>query len=87
METRLELAPLQTSSPASGSLTWATYSPMSIKPTELPEALKRKATKHREMANKRHYGASISTRPEIACLRLEEGHWEGDTMVGKRAGQ
>lgn len=60
---------------------------VSIKPTELPEALKRKATKHREMANKRHYGASISTRPEIACLRLEEGHWEGDTMVGKRAGQ
>ena len=60
---------------------------MSIKPTELPEALKRKATKHREMANKRHYGASISTRPEIACLRLEEGHWEGDTVVGKRAGQ
>ena len=39
------------------------------------------------MANKRHYGASISTRPEIACLRLEEGHWEGDTVVGKRAGQ
>ena len=34
---------------------------VSIKPTELPEALKRKATKHREMANKRHYGASIST--------------------------
>lgn len=60
---------------------------VSIKPTELPEALKRKATKHREMANKRHYGASISTRPEIACLRLEEGHWEGDTVVGKRAGQ
>ena len=60
---------------------------MSIKPAELPEALKRKATKHREMANKRHYGASISTRPEIACLRLEEGHWEGDTVVGKRAGQ
>ena len=43
---------------------------VSIKPTELPEALKRKATKHREMANKRHYGASISTRPEIVCLRF-----------------
>ena len=34
---------------------------VSIKPTELPEALKRKATKRRERANKRHYGASIST--------------------------
>ena len=34
---------------------------VSIRPTELPEALKRKATKRRERANKRHYGASIST--------------------------
>ena len=26
-------------------------------------------------------------RPKIACLRLEEDHWEGDTVVGKRAGK
>ena len=27
------------------------------------------------------------SRPEIASLRLEEGHWEGDTVVGKRTGK
>ncbi len=29
----------------------------------------------------------ISQRPEIAALRIEEGHWEGDTVVGKRGGK
>ncbi len=60
---------------------------LSIQPTELPEALKRKAKKHRVRENKKRYGTSISSRPEIASLRLEEGHWEGDTVVGKRAGK
>lgn len=54
---------------------------------ELPEALKRKAKKHRVGGNKKRYGTSVSSRPEIASLRLEEGHWEGDTVVGKRAGK
>ena len=57
---------------------------LSIQPTELPEALKRKAKKHRVRENKKRYGTSISSRPEIASLRLEEGHWEGDTVVGKQ---
>lgn len=60
---------------------------LSIQPMELPEALKRKAKKHRVGENKKRYGTSISSRPEIASLRLEEGHWEGDTVVGKRAGK
>ena len=59
----------------------------SIHPTELPEALKRKTKKRRVRENKKRYGTSISERPEIASLRLEEGHWEGDTVVGKRAGK
>ena len=58
-----------------------------LTPTELPEALKRKAKSHRDREHKRKYGQSISVRPEIAGLRIEEGHWEGDTMVGKRAGK
>ena len=37
--------------------------------------------------NKKRYGTSISEHPEFASLRLEEGHWEGDTVVGKRAGK
>ena len=61
---------------------------LSLTATELPEALKRKqhkASLARE--NKKNYGNGISERPEIAALRIEEGHWEGDTVVGKRAGQ
>ena len=60
---------------------------LSITPTELPEALKRKGKARKDRTNKKHYGQSISNRPEIAGLRMEEGHWEGDTVVGKRAGQ
>ncbi len=37
--------------------------------------------------NKKRYGKSISERPEIAALRTDEGHWEGDTVVGKKAGK
>ena len=61
---------------------------LSLTATELPEALKRKqhkASLARE--NKKNYGNGISERPEIAALRIEEGHWEGDTVVGKRAGK
>lgn len=65
------------------NMVWSGH--LCIRPTELPEALKRKTTKPRVRENKKRYGASISNRPEIASLRLEEGHWEGDTVVGKRA--
>ena len=37
--------------------------------------------------NKKNFGKSIDLRPEIASQRTEEGHWEGDTVVGKRAGK
>ena len=65
---------------------WAGNLDLSV--TELPEALKRKkhkASKPRE--NKKNYGNGIAKRPEIAALRIEEGHWEGDTVVGKKAGK
>ncbi len=65
---------------------WAGNLDLSV--TELPEAMKRrqhKSSKPRE--NKKGYGKSISERPEIAALRTEEGHWEGDTVVGKKAGK
>ena len=44
-----------------------------------------KDSKPRE--HKKSFGTDISQRPEIAALRIEEGHWEGDTVVGKRAGK
>ena len=56
-----------------------------VHPTELPEALKRKTKKRRVRENKKRYGTSISEHPEIASLRLDAGHWEGATVVGKRA--
>lgn len=59
---------------------------LSLSVTELPEAMKRKRHKdHKPRENKKAYGKSISDRPKIAALRVEEGHWEGDTVVGKRA--
>lgn len=38
-------------------------------------------------ANGLHNPKFTSERPEIAALRLEEGHWEDDTVVGKKAGK
>lgn len=65
---------------------WAGSFPLTI--TELPEAIKRKQHKDsKRRENKKNYGKSISVRPEIAESRIEEGHWEGDTVVGKRAGK
>ena len=64
---------------------WAGNLDLSV--TELPEAIKRKTKKRRVLENKKRYGTSISEHPEIASLRLEEGHWEGNTVVGKRAGK
>ncbi len=67
------------------NMVWAGLLPLT--PTELPEALKRKTKSHKNRENKRKYGQSISFRPEMAALRIEKGHWEGDTVVGKRAGK
>lgn len=67
------------------NMVWAKLLPIAI--TELPEALKRNTREPKSRENKKHYGTSISQRPEIASQRIEEGHWEGDTVVGKRAGK
>lgn len=67
------------------NMAWAGLLPIQI--TELPETLKRKPKKAKDRENKKRYGTSITDRPEVAALRTEEGHWEGDTVVGKRDGQ
>jgi IS30 family transposase len=67
------------------NMVWADLLP--VKVTELPEALKRRPRKRKDRENKKCYGTSISQRPEIVSLRVEAGHWEGDTVVGKRDGQ
>ncbi|EJW96756.1 integrase core domain protein, partial [gut metagenome] len=64
---------------------WANLIPLKV--MELPEALRRKASKPKPHENKKLFGKSISNRPLVADLRIEEGHWEGDTVVGKRNGK
>ena len=55
-----------------------------IKNIDLPEKLRRgtKAKKIRE--NKKILGRSIEERPGIVDLRTEFGHWEIDTVIGKK---
>lgn len=60
---------------------------LELKPLEFPEALKRKKCCKSTAKRKKAYGAAIDERPEIASSRLEVGHWEGDTVVGKRNGR
>ena len=58
-----------------------------ITPFNLPEALLRRHKKKLIRNNKRIYGTSITERPEEISAEIEEGHWEIDTVVGKRAGK
>lgn len=58
---------------------WAGSLDLSV--TELLKAMKRK--QHKDSKPREHrksFGTDISQRPEIAALRIEEGHWEGDTF-------
>ena len=58
---------------------WAGNLDLSV--TELPEAMKRKRHKDsKPREHKKGYGKDIAQRPEIAALRIEEGHWEGATL-------
>lgn len=54
---------------------------------DLPEALSRKRKDHKSRKNKRIYGSSIDQRPQEALLRTVCGHWEIDTVVGRRSGK
>ena len=58
-----------------------------ITPFNLPEALHRQNKKNRVRINKRIYGTSITERPKEISARIEEGHWEIDTVVGKKSGR
>ena len=64
---------------------WAGNLPLT--PFDLPEALSRKRRKGSVRKNKRLFGKSIEERPEGAGSRTEAGHWEIDTVIGKKAGR
>lgn len=55
-----------------------------IKNIDLPEKLSRSTKTSKVRENKRNLGSSIDERPEIVELRTEFGHWEVDTVLGKR---
>lgn len=57
-----------------------------IKNIDLPEKLKRNTKTHRVRENKKKLGKSIEERPEIIALREEFGHWEIDSVLGKKEG-
>ena len=56
---------------------------------DLPEAISRRHVKRLSIhkKNKRSYGKSIEERPTEASVRFEFGHWEIDTVVGRRGGK
>lgn len=58
-----------------------------LSPFDLPEALSRSTKRHNHHKNKRILGRSIEERPEIVSLRTECGHWEIDTVVGRKNGK
>jgi len=60
---------------------------IALTPFDLPEALQRNNKKNSVPKNKRCYGTSIEDRPPQIAERIEEGHWEIDTVVGNRAGK
>jgi len=55
-----------------------------VKNIDLLLRVRRNTHKHRCRINRRILGASIEERPEIVNSRTEFGHWEIDTIVGKR---
>lgn len=57
---------------------------ISIKNIDLPLRIRRRPKKHHCRKNQRILGDSIEQRPQVVNDRQEFGHWEIDTIVGKR---
>ena len=55
-----------------------------IKNIDLPEKLSRNTKTPKARENKRILGTSIEKRPENVESRTEFGHWEADTVLGKK---
>lgn len=68
---------------------WTNLGFLDLKRHELPEATSRKPRKRKNTQTKRNIllGKSIEERPKEVEDREEFGHWEIDTVVGKRQGQ
>lgn len=64
---------------------WANKLPLSL--FEVPRALRHKRQRKWMRKNKRMKGRSIEERPAVVNDGTEIGHWEVDTVVGRRAGR
>lgn len=64
---------------------WSNKLPLTI--FDVPNAISRKQKRKWIRRNKRLRGRSIDERPSYIEDRQEIGHWEADTVVGKRAGK
>lgn len=51
---------------------------------DLPEKLTRKTKSKKNRENKRKLGNSIEQRPDIVDTREEFGHWEIDSVIGRK---
>ena len=57
---------------------------LKIKNIDLPEKLSRKTKSKKNRENKRKLGNSIEQRPDIVDTREEFGHWEIDSVIGRK---
>lgn len=57
---------------------------LKVRNIDLPLRVKRKTKVQRVHQNRRIYGMSIEKRPEEINSREEFGHWEIDTVIGKK---
>ena len=67
------------------NMLWAGKLPITV--FEVPRALSRKQHRKWNRKNKRMLGRSIAERPAVVDEHEELGHWEADTVVGKRQGK
>lgn len=58
---------------------------LNIRNIDLPEKLKHNTKGKRTRENKRNLGNSIEQRPDDVDTREEFGHWEIDSVIGKKA--
>lgn len=57
---------------------------LSITNMDLPEKLSRNTKTQKVRRNKKNFGKSIEERPEDVELREKFGHWEIDSVIGKK---
>lgn len=66
---------------------WIHKGIMEVRVSDLPESLRRKRHIHKNRTGKMRLGNSIENRPAEVATRNTFGHWEIDTVIGKKKGK